>query len=935
MVGSAFARHFNPLDSLTGNYLTIYLDTAAHPTLNGTPIVAGDEVGVFDSAGNCWGVGIWPSGATTTFPVAGHNVVAGVTKLGMKPGNVMYFRVWDTAAGEMPASVSFFPAGTAVPFNANVTPYTDSAYQNGNSALNPSVPSQITGLSVPAAPSLSTPTNGSSGAAVTLSLTWTSSNYAASYALQVSTVSTFASTVVNLTGITGLTKGVSGLANSTTYYWEVSATNTSGSSVWSGVWNFMTVVAPPAAPSLSAPSSGAQNQAINLTLSWASGSGATPVSYGVMVSTSSAFGTTVFSLAGITATSVAPTGLTNGLTYYWKVNATDAGGSGAYSSVASFGVIPLAPSAPALSAPSNGITGQLTAISLSWASASGATSYTALVSTGSTFASTIYSSVPGTALTAIPTGLAFGGITYYWQVGATNAGGTTWSGIWNFQTLAAPSAAPVLTSPSNAAANQAVSLGLSWSSAAGATSYGVILSSSSSFSTTTFSQAGLTSLSSTVSGLAYYTTYYWKAVGANAAGNGAWSVVSSFTTTAHLAIPLSNGYNLYSLNVHPADSSTTGIFKGLKGFLLAEDAYTNTWWPLGGVTTELDTLNTGSGYWIFDTSSTDTLKLTGAADVATTPISLLGLSYDLVAYLPQVNMPFETALASLLSPADTQLIIAEDGAGENIYWPAGGLFPQVDLMYAGTGYVMVTKANATLTYPAAGSNPAKLLAAVSGKPHMSQPPLRHYTKHSITGNSEILLSRQVEIGGKPASGSCEVGAFDTKGNLVGAGSVVNGVTAFNIWGQDPLTRAKDGCAPSEKISFRLWDGSKEYPLTVAGGNPVYAAKTILSVTLGVPAGANMSSFALPRLHPNPFRGSVTIAFDVPAISGSADQEVEIGVYDMRGSLVQRLAKARYAPGSYSVTWNGRAAGSVPGSGVYMVRMTANGFDKQVKLIEIK
>jgi hypothetical protein len=405
------------------------------------------------------------------------------------------------------------------------------------------------------------------------------------------------------------------------------------------------------------------------------------------------------------------------------------------------------------------------------------------------------------------------------------------------------------------------------------------------------------------------------------------------TATVNLAVPLSNGYNLYSLNVHPADSSTTGIFKGLKGFLLAEDAYTNTWWPLGGVTTELDTLNTGSGYWIFDTSSTDTLKVTGAPDVSTTPISLLGLSYDLVAYLPQVNMPFETALASLLSPADTQLIIAEDGAGENIYWPAGGLFPTVDSMYAGTGYVMVTNANATLIYPS--GSVAKQIAAVSGKPHMSQPPLRHYTKHSITGNSEILLSRQVEIGGKPASGNCEVGAFDTKGNLVGAGSVVNGVTAFNIWGQDPLTRAKDGCAPSEKISFRLWDGSKEYPLAVAGGNPVYAAKTILSVTLGVPAGANMSSFALPRLHPNPFRASVTIAFDVPAISGSADQEVEIGVYDMRGSLVQRLAKARYAPGSYSVTWNGRAAGSVPGSGVYMVRMTANGFDKQVKLIEIK
>jgi hypothetical protein len=540
LAGGAFARHFNPLDSITGNYLTIYLDTAAHPTLNGTPIVAGDEIGVFDSAGNCWGVGTWPStGVTTTFPVAGHNVVAGVTKLGMKPGNVMYFRVWDTAAGEMPASVSFFAAGNPTPFNANVTPYTDSAYENGNSALNPSVPSQITGLSVPAAPSLSTPTNGAQGAAVTLTLAWASSNYAASYALQVSTVSTFASTVVNLTGITGLTKGVSGLLNSTTYYWEMSASNSSGTSVWSPVSSFMTIIAAPAAPSLSAPSSGAPNQAINLTLSWASGSGAAPVSYGVMVSTSSAFGTTVFSQTGITATSVAPTGLANGLTYYWKVNATNQGGSSAYSSVASFGVIPLAPSAPALSAPSNGVTGQLTALTLSWASVSGAISYTARVSTGSTFITTTYSSTPGTALTAVPTGLAYPGITYYWQVGATNPGGTTWSGVWTFQTLAAPSAAPVLSSPSNGyvfTTHTPTALTLSWGTVGTASTYTVLVSTSSSFGSTVLAQSGAAVTASFTP--AHGFNYYWEVNAGNVAGTSGWSSVWTLAPSTSVAQPL-------------------------------------------------------------------------------------------------------------------------------------------------------------------------------------------------------------------------------------------------------------------------------------------------------------------------------------------------------------------------------------------------------------
>jgi hypothetical protein len=1107
LAGSAFARHFNPLDSLTGNYLTIYLDTAAHPTLNGTPIVAGDEIGVFDSAGNCWGVGAWPgSGATTTFPVAGYNNVAGVAKPGMKPGMAMYFRVWDTASGEMPAMVTFFSAGNPVPFNANVTPYTDSAYENGNSALNPSVPSQITGLTVPGAPTPASPANAAAAQSLTVNLSWNSVGYATSYSLRVSTSAGFTSTVYYRTGNTATNATPGGLAVNGTYYWQVNATNFAGTGNWSAAWEFGAItqvtnttttgnaasnilglaVSPKGYAAVGtngtiytstngttwkAESSGtvaslnsivydefvavgnagtiltspdgvvwtprSSNTANNLNgidyngsmfvavgnsgtiltspdgITWTvqqsgttmnlvgvtygegmfavvgnSGTILTSADSGAMWTAQSsgvpttnlssiAFGGTQFVAVGNGGTILSSP---NGSSWTSQTSGTSqnlssvAYSSGQFAAVGANSVLltstngtnwtggstgsgttlntiliagnqiigcgnsgtvinAVTTDVPSLSAPGNFSSNlSISSMNLSWGAVNGALSYNVMVATNASFSTTVLS-VNGLTATQQATGPLSWGTTYYWQVGAQYSGyAGAWSCVWTFTTLQPPTS-PALSTPANGAVGQALSLSLTWGPVANAATYGVMVSMSSTFGTTVYSQTGLTAPSAAVGGLACYSTCYWKVAASNAAGTSPWSVVSSFTTASHLAVPLSNGYNLYSLNVHPADSSTTGIFKGLKGFLLAEDAYTNTWWPLGGVTTELDTLTTGSGYWIFDTSSTDTLKLTGAADVATTPISLLGLSYDLVAYLPQVNLPFETALASLLSPADTQLIIAEDGAGENIYWPAGGLYPAVDSMYVGTGYVMVTKANATLTYPAAGSNPAKLLAAVSGKPHMSRPPLRHYAKHSITGNSEILLSRQVEIGGKAASGNCEVGAFDTKGNLVGAGSVVNGVTAFNIWGQDPLTRAKDGCAPSEKIGFRLWDGSKEYPLAVAGGNPVYAAKTILSATLAVPEGVFISSFNLSRAYPNPFRGSVSIAFDVPTIAGVSQHAVEIDIYDVAGSLVKQLAKGIYRAGHYSLAWNcGEAS---VGSNVYIVRMKAANFDKRLTLVRVR
>jgi hypothetical protein len=93
------------------------------------------------------------------------------------------------------------------------------------------------------APVLESPTNGASGQATSLTLSWESVDDAASYRVQVSTVSTFVSTVSSQTGVTGLAAWVSGLANSATYYWKVSAANAGGTSAWSIAWNFTTVSA--------------------------------------------------------------------------------------------------------------------------------------------------------------------------------------------------------------------------------------------------------------------------------------------------------------------------------------------------------------------------------------------------------------------------------------------------------------------------------------------------------------------------------------------------------------------------------------------------------------------------------------------------------------------------------------------------------------------
>jgi hypothetical protein len=93
-----------------------------------------------------------------------------------------------------------------------------------------------------------------------------------------------------------------------------------------------------------------------------------------------------------------------------------------------------APSAPVLSAPVNGATGQPLTLTLAWNSSSGANSYRCQVATDSLFTAII---VDDSSLTAPSrsTGPLLSGVKYYWRVNAKNSFGTSlYSQVWNFAT---------------------------------------------------------------------------------------------------------------------------------------------------------------------------------------------------------------------------------------------------------------------------------------------------------------------------------------------------------------------------------------------------------------------------------------------------------------------------------------------------------------------
>ncbi|MBM2845272.1 MAG: pyrrolo-quinoline quinone [Bacteroidetes bacterium] len=188
----------------------------------------------------------------------------------------------------------------------------------------------------PAPPVLATPANGATGVVTNPTLTWNASTGATSYHLQVSTDPGFATTVVDQSNITTTSSAVGGLAGNTLFYWRVSASNSGGTSAYSTGFSFTTTAPPPPppAPVLATPANGATGVATNATLTWNASTGAT--SYHLQVSTDPGFATTLVDQSNITTTSSTVTGLATNTLCYWRVSATNGGGTSAYSTAWSF-----------------------------------------------------------------------------------------------------------------------------------------------------------------------------------------------------------------------------------------------------------------------------------------------------------------------------------------------------------------------------------------------------------------------------------------------------------------------------------------------------------------------------------------------------------------------------------------------------------------------
>ena len=156
-----------------------------------------------------------------------------------------------------------------------------------------------------------------------VTLSWHAAAGATSYHVLRSTSSGYTGTKAVAVNVTATSYTDTGLTNGTTYFYQITAVNANGHSGPSNQASAQPVAPPPAPTGLAAAAGAVGSKTIKV--SWSASPGAT----GYAVSRATTSGGTYTKVGTPTTTSFSNTGLTSGATYFYKVSATNAGGTSA------------------------------------------------------------------------------------------------------------------------------------------------------------------------------------------------------------------------------------------------------------------------------------------------------------------------------------------------------------------------------------------------------------------------------------------------------------------------------------------------------------------------------------------------------------------------------------------------------------------------------
>ncbi|NQT35420.1 S8 family serine peptidase [bacterium] len=325
-------------------------------------------------------------------------------------------------------------------------------------------------------------------------------------------------------------------------------------------------------------------------------------------------------------------------------------------------------------------------------------------------------------------------------------------------------------------------------------------------------------------------------------------------------ILLEAGWSTISRNVDVFINQTIPeIFEDIvinNNLLLVKDALGNFYLP-SYLFNNIPTWNLFRGYQV-NVIEMDTLTFYGLPVYFTQPVPLLE-GWQIVAYLPDFELPVEQAFASIVD--EEALIRARDSHG-NFYLPDRGFSNMPDLR-PGKGYHIRTDREIELFYPRRRTG--------EGVRHIQPDPVVFRRPPASADGMSILL-----YAGENIFDGDEIGFFNAEEKLVGSGVFSSGLCGVAIWGDEECE------FPSAELYSRTRRDIVLPDLEWIEGSQLFepGELAVLSVSIGgVTDVRDYKSFSISAT-PNPFNSRIMVSYsDMP--SGV----IEVKVYDLSGRRV--------------------------------------------------
>ncbi len=395
------------------------------------------------------------------------------------------------------------------------------------------------------------------------------------------------------------------------------------------------------------------------------------------------------------------------------------------------------------------------------------------------------------------------------------------------------------------------------------------------------------------------------------------------TSVAQQQITLNLGWQIISSYISPSNPSLDSLFQKVRSnVVIVKDGAGHVYWPAYNINS-IGSWQSSQGYQI-KMQSSQVLDVIGSQITPqSTPISV-PKGWSIIGYLKTLPMSIDTALNGI----STKIIIVKNGQGQ-VYWPAYGINSIGD-MNPGEGYQIKLSDSATFVYPAdIGSTSA--LRKIASSYELS--PSHHFGVPEVTDNSAVILFPAKVVGDVLQPGD-ELGIFDGNGLLCGSGVYEGKNLAITVFGDDNLSKDKDGFLPGRQFLVKIYSRRLATEFNYVKVRYLNSDDTYQVNGINIVSSLNVDSYKFKgnaelevlSNYPNPFNPTTTIAYNL-----QKTEPIRISLYNILGQLVSTLVSGVQSEGVHRLEINGAQLSS----GVYEVVFQTGSTYKTIKIELIK